>query len=82
MVFYTGTFDTTYAAGNFNVATSLGCDYYARRCRPSRRPQKKNPFVLLGYTPDVILKQGRPAKKKESFKKASQVVISRVGIVE
>lgn len=45
-------------------------------------PQKKNPFLLAGYLPDIIISVGRPQKKKESFKKCSQVVISRVGTIE
>lgn len=50
--------------------------------REHREAQKKNPFLLAGYLPLIPIIVGRTQKKKESFKKASQVVISRVGIIE
>jgi hypothetical protein len=56
--------------------------YHAGCTYPERKRQKKNPFVLRGYRPNVVVRIGRTAKKKESFKKASQVVMSRVGIID
>lgn len=57
-------------------AYSSGCGFTQTNCSTTgistgaRRShgQKKNPFLLAGYTPSLIIKLGVPSKKKVSLK--------------
>ena len=74
---YTGSFVIT-----LTDCTALSATTYVRSyCTLSRGSiisQKKNPFTLRQMVFLVPVVSGKPLRKKESFKKASQVVISRV----
>jgi len=52
---------------------------YIHRSAP-RPAQKKNPMLFVGPTPEKVY-GFKPVKKRESFKKASNKIITRVGVV-
>lgn len=52
-------------------ASDIGVDYIPRK------PQKKNPMLKVGPLP-IVGHKSKPIRKKESFKRASPKVITRV----